>query len=604
VPAFSFFGIERHMANTSVYACGAPCKASVGLLIGAFLLFSSGFVTLHFPPWSAFLSEALSCIGAAIFLATWFITRLRQKAQQILLPHPALIIGAAVVCAWFILIARHDYFVTPIAVGFVYLVLFVLLSAAAAEGQVTGHLPLWALMLAFATAFNVVTECFSKDLWQAWFSGGTGKLGLLDRAEGPYFQSNHAATALLFGVAALTALCKEKLVRPAITLIACCGLIGCVVLTDSRGGYLALTLLCCALVALSATRKLPRLLGILGVSYLAALLTLRWLWYHVSHLFTQSDVRTIGVNTRGRTDAWLQLTAAVWEHAPWTGYGYMGVARAQNLNAHQFPAWENFSFAHNLVFDLLVWVGFPLAILTLVGLGLYALRLLRSIASMGVIESQWLFHASIAIVFFTSCLVEYHFAYAYFLLPFALSLGFLLKGHAWALSPVRISIGIAGGLLAVMLGGLIVYEYFPAERHHSEARARAARVGEFKLPLAHEPRLVLDQLEQLSLSFATPPNPAMSEEAIRRERMLVEHAPYGALQIRYVVLLLNNDRIGEAKRQMRVVERLQSHKWAEIGGVFCDLLHAEVPRLREVMSVDDLIRCDRMIVPPAMNGGW
>ncbi len=104
--------------------------------------------------------------------------------------------------------------------------------------------------------------------------------------------------------------------------------------------------------------------------------------------------------------------------SPWVGYGWLQGQTAQAAAALTKPGLEYSSYAHNLVLDLMVWNGVPWACCSQAcwrggtsGAGLKA---------NGAADS---FRFGVLTVFAVHSMLEYPFAYTYFLVPVALLAG-------------------------------------------------------------------------------------------------------------------------------------------------------------------------------------
>lgn len=293
------------------------------------------------------------------------------------------------------------------------------------------------------------------------------------------------------------------------------------------------------------------------------------------------DVQLQDDNARGTM--WHQALAAIGE-APWTGWGWRQSMLALKHAAVQVPGHLATDYAHNVVLDLLVWVGLPLGLLLLGGAAWWMLRAWRRIA-----DTRQLFLFVATLPFFIHSLFEFPFAYSYFLLPVAWLLGALGASQAAGRSaaPVR-QRDLRWPLLAVSLafaglGLAIALEYLDAEEDYRVMRFELRRVGH--RPAGYEaPDLVLlTQLKELLVVGRIEPAAGLPPATIRRMANASARNGWATLDLTYAAALGLNGQPEEASRQLALMQAVYGKKSAaEAFTLFrgFQAVHPELARVR------------------------
>lgn len=256
-----------------------------------------------------------------------------------------------------------------------------------------------------------------------------------------------------------------------------------------------------------------------------------------------------------RLVVWPQLLEAV-ALRPWWGWGLREVAEAHNAVASNYLSSEPFTYSHNVVIDLAVGLGLPLAALFVLLTGIWLWRRVRSARSL----PAWYCLAAVLPLAVHSML-EFPFAYAYFLVP-ALFLVGVLEATAGARPILRISTKLlTAGLLFLTIGGAwSVGEYLLIEEDFRVARFEALRLG--RTPTEYErPKVyLLTQLDALLHGARIVPHPGMSADELELARTVALRFPWPATQNRYALSLALNGNPSEALRQLLVMRALHGQR--------------------------------------------
>ena len=270
-----------------------------------------------------------------------------------------------------------------------------------------------ALLLAgLATVGLQAKQWISWGNLDAWWVVGAEPT----RPNGNLGQANLAATLLCWGLCASAWFTvRRRLPWLLATALAAVLLFG-IALSSSRTAYLGL-LISIALVFLYRNLWVDkRVLGVvtgLALYFVACIFLIQWI--NESALDPQVFIAR---GFSGRFQIWSIAIEAICER-PWFGYGWSQTYAAQLTVADRMPAFHQaFNSAHNLVLDLILWSGIPIAMLLLGGMGLWLLRRTRKI------DRPETFILGLCIVFIGNhSMLEYPLHYAFFLLPLGWLIG-------------------------------------------------------------------------------------------------------------------------------------------------------------------------------------
>jgi len=562
-------------------------------MAGASLLMLSWLVPLHFLPWVSWHGEMLSFF--TVFLLAWYglLSAVKKDHLGVIFPVTAMplialaciaiIQGAAGLVTFWGDVFMFGFYMTLcvmcLALGFASGRQALAPGANACEG---GHenptLTLLAITLtvgAFASAVVAFAQVF--ELWEhaAWIN----RMPQLRRPGGNLGQPNHLATLLLMGIVSLLFLYElRKLKALALALIF---LVLCMALaaTESRTGVLSFLLLSGWWVAKNKRvgfRLAAWVIVLAGIGFLAFF----WAWPSIFSFIQQSTDVGAEVNTKAglRLVVWPQLLEALTQR-PWRGWGIGEVSEAHNAVVHAYPVSEPFSYSHNILLDLALGMGVPLTALLLLVTGVWLWRRVRAANQL----LPW-YCLAVALPVAVHSMLEFPFAYAYFLVPVMFALG-ALEGMAGGKPVLRIGVRpMAALLLGVsILGAWSVVEYLRIEEDFRVARFEALRLGQTPGDYQKPKVILLTQLGALLDGARISPRPSMSPEELALSKKVALRFPWTATQNRYALSLALNGNPEEAVRQLRVMKAMHGEKtYQEIKVNWNSLAQDKYPQLREL----------------------
>jgi len=563
------------------------------LQLGLLLLLLSWIQPLHTSPWPGWHSEVLSFAALGLLLAQGLWSVWRSKGAKAVLPFPNL---AWILSGMLLLVVVQTYAGQIAFTGdALTLGLYLLLSTgalalgaasmSAGREHTTGVdqwdalLMLASVMLLGALLSSVAALVQLTDVWHGvdWIN----RVAMQRRPGGNLGQPNQLATLLLMGVVSLVYLWeKGKLGRYSALLMFVLLATG-VTVSESRAGQLSLAIL--VLWWFAARKRAGFKLNPAVVLAGAGLsLAAFWLWPYLPQLWDSGEVssaRTM-LSGGGRVVVWPQLWEAVQLH-PWVGWGLRGVPAAHNAVAHAYAVSEPYGYSHNIVLDMALGMGLPLTIL----LVLVAVRgLWRRISAVQSLDA-WFCLAAVVPVLVHSML-EFPYAYAYFLAPVMFLLGRLdAEVKCLPVWQIRHSVASMVFALACAVGAASVVEYVAVEEDFVVARFEALHVG--KTPEAHaRPEIrLLTQLDALLEGTRIAPRPGMDSAELALVRNLALRYPWPANQNRYALALALNGQPEEAKRQLLVM-RAQTHYnkrlYASVRDKWQEMAATQYPQLKAV----------------------
>lgn len=296
--------------------------------------------------------------------------------------------------------------------------------------------------------------------------------------------------------------------------------------------------------------------------------------YHIN----EGVKSAVDVSAGARWIVWPQLVEAAFQR-PWFGWGLGQVSSALNSVAHGYEKGESFTFAHNLILDLTLGIGMPLAILIVLMAMVWFCRRIKSISDF----SSW-YSLAVILPVAVHSMLEFPFAYAYFLAPVLYAIG-TLDGHYGQGNAVRVN-AKAVLIPITVIGSLMVwsaFEYLQIEEDFRVVRFEALRLG--KTPVAYKrPKVVLlTQLDALLNGGRIVPTPDMTIGQIELSHRVALRFPWPATQNRYALSLALNGQVDEAVRQLKVMRTLHGEKsYAQIKLYWASMADEKHPQLKAI----------------------
>lgn len=568
-----------------------------GVLVatGAVLMGLSWLNSLHFLPWVSWHSE--SAAFAAVLVLAWssFLpSSAGQRANVGELPPAAIpfaCLGVAVVIQaalglitfWgdaLVLLLYLALCIAALMIGFGWCrnrAQGAYSPTAHIDRQIVQGVAFTLLMGAVASALIALVQALGVWSDVAWIQ----HTEYTRRPGANLGQPNQLATLLLMGVASLLYFYESRRLSSFTAGIVFVVLGMGLAVTESRTGVLSFLTLC-GWWLVGRNRAGLRMSSWAALIAAVSLVGLFAAW---PTLMSSVDILESGaaVDTRPgmRLVVWPQLLDAL-AMRPWSGWGLREVAKAQNAVASSYALSEPYTYCHNILLDLALGLGVPLALLATIVTGVWLWRRVSATRSL----VPWYCLAALLPLAVHSML-EFPFAYAYFLVPAMFLIG-VLEATTEAQPPFRIGpvpLG-AGLLLMTVLGSWTAVEYLRIEEDFRVARFEALQVGRTRADYQRPQIVLLSQLDALVRGARIAPHPGMSAKELELARKVALHYPWPATQNRYALSLVLNGNPTEGLRQIKVLRALHGEKeYREIQENWQTLAQTKYPTLKKFMPL-------------------
>lgn len=546
-----------------------------------FLLVLAVLQPLHLLPWVSWHSEVLAFLAVLLLALELTIQTFAKRQHFVQIPLS--------VTGWFLLVVVIvvqffagviTYFGDALALIF-YISLCVVAIIVGAHKKSLAHLPMAMLMAASISTAIALTQALG--VWDdlTWIAG----VSSFRRPGANLVQPNQLATLLMMGLASLTYLYEAKRLGRMLGGLLLALLVLGLTLTESRTGLLSLVLMAAWVLAyrrIVGLRTQPMTVGLT----VASLLGLLWAWPIFLTYFLAGGVVEGGFSEPMNTTAgtrllvWPQLIAAVLQR-PWFGWGLREVSEAHNAVLHAYSTSEAFSYAHNIVLDFAVGMGIPLTVLAVLAIAVWACRRILAVKTL----RAW-YCLALVLPLAVHSMLEFPFAYAYFLLPAMLAVG-VLESELAPVNTILVPRTTVVSLLAVLTILMVwsVVEYVQVEEDFRVARFEALHVGSTPSNYEQPQVVLLTQLGALLEGVRIVPQPGMSVERMELSRKVAMRYPWTATQNRYALSLALNGNAAEARRQIQVMRAMHgeaTHK--SIMGNWKELSETKYPQLKEFIT--------------------
>lgn len=549
--------------------------------IGIGLLLMAWMQPLHFLPWMSWHSEVLAFI-AVLFMSAGVLAQIfNTRNPALTVPRavfPLLLLFAIAVVQ---VGSERISFVGDGVVISIYLALCLFGLFVGAHTRSLYSLALALLVGAICSVLIELVQAF--DVWESvtWISRPLG----VRRPGGNLGQPNQLATLLLMGVASLTYLFESRRISAMfagmLTVLLLCGL----AITESRTGVLSLLVMGTWWLI---SRKSLALRTSFAVVIFAicgfAILLLAWPpfigFVRAGGWVEEAIVARVDGSVGLRAVVWPQLLAAALQR-PWFGWGLREVSEAHNAVLDAYSVGEPFSYAHNIVLDFAIGIGLPLTVLLFTVVTVWGVLRVRAVRSL----LPW-YCIAMALPFATHSMLEYPFAYAYFLLPVMLAIGVLERELAIG-QVFRVSRWVAIALLSITTAVMAwtVWDYVRVEEDFRIVRFEARNVGKTPADYGRPNIVLLTQMSAMLEASRIVPERDMAPERIELSRKAAMRFPWTATQNRYALSLALNGNPDEARRQIKVMRAM--HGEGTHRGImrnWQELADAKYPELNEFIE--------------------
>lgn len=510
----------------------------------------------HFPPWTSFHTEVPAfAAGALGLIACW---RWSKGAVQL---SAAMGVFTALVL---IAVAQWGGGLVPYSSDILLVAVYLFTFASAwlwgyhwskrdNLDQLQTSICIFAVVIGLATAWQVLAQWLRvEQVFQGWVLHG---LPGDARPRANLGQPNQAATTLLMASVAI-AILRDKQRIGSVTLWFAASLFGVtLVLTRSRTSLLSALLLASLYLWIWYRNKAiglkPRAVLIWAVLLFFASWALPWI-NGASAVIGSDHYQMAAVGTRPLI--WKQLTSALLE-SPLMGFGWLQGAAAQQVGALMYPGTEQAIYSHNILLDLLIYLGVPCASLLLIVSAVWAWRRLRFLFQ----SETKLSVLFLLIPFFVHSLLEFPHAYAYFLVLTGLVLGVFDRVTESARASVLFVPRKMFLVVLVLWSALLLaigYEYSLVEEDFRINRFENRRLGVTPSDYVQPRIFLLNQLGEILQAMRLRATPHMASADVDLLVRVSNRYSWAQMHFRTALALGLNNRHAEATLQLRVIKAL------------------------------------------------
>lgn len=536
----------------------------------------------HYRPWVNFHSETLALLGVGLLAVGRCFKRSVEKpvAPRIVwvvlaaafIPWVQYFLGislfagdALVVCLYLCALTTaiwlgHDYALEPVDTNYALTGVFFMVWFAALASAAIG-LVQWLHLQEPLGMYIVQTD-------------------IGERAMGNLGQPNQLATLLLMGVASLAWTFERQRIGQVGLIFGVTFLTLGLALSRSRAGLISVFVI--AIFLLWKNWKRPaRLTPSHIFGWLSIYCVLLFLTPQLQDFLMLGDSKSMNVAVdAARPIIWKQTLSGI-SLAPWVGYGWNQTPTAHAAGSIAVQGSLAFTYAHNIVLDILAWNGLPLGLLIT---GLCAWWFLSRIWCVNQTVAIYAMAALIPIL--VHSMVEFPFAYSYFLLAAGLMVG-IVEAFQRGTKTVAFDIRWMHGLLAIwfVLGSYLVYEYLLIEEDFRVVRFENLRIGQTPTEYAIPDVVMLSQMGAMLKASRQRAAPGMTKEELENLRRASLRFSYGALALRYAIALGLNGFPAEATYQFTVIRGVYGLGYYQAAvSELRDLQREKYPQLSQVST--------------------
>lgn len=527
------------------------------LFLAAILLGFAWLSPFHYSPWVMFSSE-VSTFGAGLCVLAALIQQNIKipRAQLLLLTFTLIPIvqwGFGLVFDLSTALLSSFYLL-----GFWFMVLagYNLSLDQQKRDQIFSGFSLLVIIVSLATSFIAICQWLNIESHIPYVLKLLG-----NRPYGNFGQPNNMATFLIIGLLGCLYLYEKNKVTLWLLLPSALIILFAVTLSQSRTSWIVFPFLLIYWV-IKQLRKQKRFGFIQGLVWcvgffviagvilpFATSLIEAWSSANVTEASTLVERASSGYL---RFNIWSQMLLAVQQH-PWFGYGWNQTSVAQMTVYQAFPTGEWTTSAHNVLLDLIIWNGIPLATVMIAYFACWFLWLNQQAK-----ETISIIAIMMVCTVLIHAMLEFPQRYAYFLLTCGFLLGIVqaqtpvIKGIVLNKQLLRLICTVSLLLIIAILRDYNIY-VLNSNLLFSNKRPNAEFMGSSKI-------FVLTQFEQRLKWIELNPETILSEADLVQCGNLVKNkaTPYNLHK--YAKLLAYNGKVEQAEQQIFILQHLYKQK--------------------------------------------
>lgn len=244
-----------------------------------------------------------------------------------------------------------------------------------------------------------------------------------------------------------------------------------------------------------------------------------------------------------RLSMWSQLLDII-QQQPFFGYGWNQLNIAQMSVENINSTHPVFGYSHNFISDLFIWNGILIGILLVSMMGYFYMNL-----SIKINQKNDLILLAIIGTIVLHSMLEYPFAYSYFLIPLAFLTGLVYGNyycnHISLKKSKFLSIFLNITLTSVLF--LTAYEYSKIDPDYQAMRYENVQLKDREFKQEDQQYLMLKSINDYIWFVRYPLQQNVSHNDLQRARQVAFSKPEKPVLIHYAKLLILNNRIEEAQ---------------------------------------------------------
>ncbi|NBW49686.1 MAG: hypothetical protein EBR49_06270 [Betaproteobacteria bacterium] len=536
---------------------------------------------LHLLPWVSLHSEAVIFVGVYVSALYKCCVSPRLRVPTLSAPVFIIFIFAALILTQY---ARGQiHYAGDFAVYLLYsvtaLLALILGSNLGASQECLKSFSALVLAAGLATVWVMLMQALGSDV----DSQLVNPMPSPRRPGGNMGQPNHAATLIVMAVASTLYLRQRKAISADSGFVYLLLLTLGLAMSESRAGLISFVSLMAWTVIGAAQVNRKSIVISSGITLMVQL-AFWWLWLYFFKQYwvlwgEGADNRLSAMSGNLRLTMWAQIWDAVLQK-PWLGWGWGQLPKALNNIASNYPVSAPFTYSHNLLLDICIGFGIPAAIFIVFGIVLFGFN------SFGKRSNSMVWGCiAMLLPIGIHSMLEFPYAYAYFLIPACFLVGILHSQGTIARTSVlgKVAVGVLTAF-AMSSGAWMAYEYVLLEEDFRIARFEAMRIGNTPSTYDIPDIRLLTQLQAMSLAARIKPTSKMERNDIENLKNVAQRFPATGLQNRYALALALNDNRVESLRQLGVIKSMQGPvTYAAIEKQWRELAEKEYPQLKEII---------------------
>ena len=528
-------------------------------ILSAILLLLAWLFPFHKMPWTTFGSEVLTFLSALVLLSTINKSLNIPKPQILILP---ILTVPLIQWAFGQVLYFSNALLCTAYIGMFWLMVVVGYNLGVGEkGQREQVFKIFCLIVFIGAIFSSFIALSQWLTVNEYFS----PLMNLLRGNRPYAnfaQPNNLATFMCMGVFACLYFYEKRILPSYIITPSVLIFLFTIALTQSRTAWVVclFTLVYLVIKQFGQVKRFSftKLLAWVGV-FIAIIATLPMINQWIAAVAIQDVAQTASVVERASTgylrlDMWNQALIAITQH-PWLGYGWNQTGMAQIAAFDLYPSHEWYKTAHNVVLDLTIWNGIPIAIIIILYVVCWLFWLNR-----GAKEPVSIAAILMVCAVLIHALLEYPIHYAYFLLPLGFLLGIIQAQYAQLptvnLKPaITVSIVVIG---LVLIG--VIYRDYILYREQSVLIKQKTSLSASEQQIMNQDILILTQFKERVWWIGFNPHSKVSDQQLAHIGKMVANLASKYDIYKYAQVLAFNGKKTEAEHQLWILKILHGQE--------------------------------------------